>query len=263
MTRITSLDRIARPSAPCATPLSASSTSAVARSTWLESSDVAERLSTITLSGEPVSTRVASRPRASMSTPANTNTTSATPPTVSAVVRRRAQRLRQIYENGIRIMAGLSYRPQANDDRHPHDAVCGDGRGGEPGEEGRPDPQRHGEGRDVDHREEGRERLREPLHDREREQQPEHAARERDHERFAEHQAREVASRETERLQDRVLAGPLPHRHEDGVREHQEDDPDDHDGDHLQRRDDRRRHLDEALLEFALTLGLRGGARVH
>src|SRR5205823_14254130 len=98
----------------------------------------------MTLLGPPVSTRVASKPRASMSTPANTKTTSATPPMVSAVVRRRAQRLRQIYENGIRIMARLSHRPQADDDRHAHNAVCGDGRGGEPGEEGRPDPQRHG-----------------------------------------------------------------------------------------------------------------------
>src|SRR5437660_3700905 len=170
MTRTSSRDRSARPSAPRATPLSASSTSAVARSTWLESSDVAERLSTITLSGAPVSTRVASRPRASVGTPANTNTTSATPPTVSPVLRRRAQRLRQMYENGIRIMAGLSHRPQADDDRHAHDPVRGDGRGGEPGEERRPDPERHRDGRDVDHREESRERLREPFHDREREE---------------------------------------------------------------------------------------------
>src|SRR5947208_16118601 len=217
----------------------------------------------MTLSGEPVSMRAASRPRASMSTPANTNTTSATPPTVSAVVRRRAQRLRQIYENGIRIMAGLSHRPQADDDRHAHDAVGRDGRGGEPGEERRPEPERHGERRDIDYWEEGRERLREPFHDREREQQPEHPSRERDHERFAEHEARELASREAERLQDRVLAGPLPNRHDDRVGEDEKDDPDDHDRDHLQRRDDRRGHLDEALLEFALTLGLRGGARVH
>src|SRR2546425_968961 len=196
MTRIPSLDRIARPSAPSATPSWASSPSAVARSTWLESWDVAERLSTITLSGEPVSTRAASRPRASMSTPAKTNTTSATPPTVSAVVRRRAQRLRQIYENGIRIMAGLSHRPQADNDRRAQDAVCGDGRGGEPREEGRPDPQRHGDGRDVDHGEKSRERLREPFHDREREEQPEHASRERDHQRLAEDEARELAPRE-------------------------------------------------------------------
>src|SRR5437879_7893601 len=187
MTRTSSRDRSARPSAPRATPLSASSTSAVARSTWLESSDVAERRSTITLSGAPVSTRVASRPRASMSTPANTNTTSATPPTVSAVVRRRAQRLRQIYENGIRIRPGLSSGAQADDDRRAHDAVRGDGRGGEPGEEGRPDPQRHGDGRDVDHGEERRERLREPFHDREREEQPQHASAERDRQRLAEH----------------------------------------------------------------------------
>src|SRR3989442_1569639 len=71
---------------------------------------------------------------------------------------------------------------------------------------------------------------------------------------------RRRAPREAERLQDRVLAGPLPDRHDDRVGEDEKDDPDDHDGDHLQRRDDRRGHLDEALLEFALTLGLRGGA---
>src|SRR5438132_602468 len=113
----------------------------------------------------------------------------------------------------------LSYRPQADHDRHAHDAVCRDGRGGEPGEKGRPDPERHGEGRDVDHREEGRERLCEPFHDREREQQPEHPSRKRDHERFAEHETGKVPSREAERLQDRVLAGPLPDRHDDGVGE--------------------------------------------
>src|SRR5213594_3241744 len=168
MTRITSLDRIARPSAPCATPLSASSTSAVARSTWLESSDVAERLSTITLSGEPVSTRVASRPRASMSTPANTNTTRATPPTVSAVVRRRAQRLRQLYTNGMRAMSRLPHRPQAQHDGHADDAIGGDRGGCEPGQQGRAETQCDRERGDVDHREESRERLREPLDHRER-----------------------------------------------------------------------------------------------
>jgi len=36
------------------------------------------------------------------------------------------------------------------------------------------DPERHGEGATLIHREEGRERLCEPFHDREREQQPEH-----------------------------------------------------------------------------------------
>src|SRR2546422_491598 len=88
-------------------------------------------------------------------------------------------------------------------------------------------------------------------------------SRERDHKRFAEHETGEVPSREAERLQDRVLAGPLPDRHDDRVGEDQKDDPDDHDRDHLQRRDDRRRHLDETLLEFALTLGFRRRARVH
>jgi hypothetical protein len=69
-------------------------TAAWVRSTPLWISVCAERRMVTTLSGEPVSTRVARRPSVSISTVANTNTTSAMPPAVSVVVMRRVARLR-------------------------------------------------------------------------------------------------------------------------------------------------------------------------
>src|SRR5690348_10352817 len=176
ITTMSSLERSGRPSAASATSGCSSNRPAVSRSIWLTSSELAERRKTITLSGAPVSTRVACSPRASISTPANTNTTSATPPTVRSVVNRRAHRLRHTYEKGMLIMAGSSDHAQPVDDRRPDHAQGGQGTGHERSEHGCAEGQHDSERLDADHREESGQRHPETVHDREGEGQPNQAA---------------------------------------------------------------------------------------
>src|SRR5690349_5000496 len=263
ITTMSSLERSDRPSAAGATSGCSSNRPAVSRSIWLTSSELAERRSTITLSGAPVSTRVACNPRASISTPANTNTTSATPPTVRSVVNRRAHRLRHTYENGMLIMAGSSDHAQAVDDRRPDHAHGGQGPGHERGKDSRPERQRDREGLDADHGEEAWEREPEAVHDWEGERQPDHTADQANQQGLTDDENGDVAALEPQGLQHGVLSRALARGHHDRVRQHQQNDAHDHERDHLERRDDSGGHRHEPLLEFALALGLGGCPRVR
>src|SRR3989339_1259583 len=100
---ISSLAASLRPFCPIAISGWASTIDAWYLSIPLCTSVVEARRIMITLSYEPVSTRVLRSPSASMRMVAKTKTTSAIPEAVRIVVSRRVKRLRKVYDNGILI----------------------------------------------------------------------------------------------------------------------------------------------------------------
>src|SRR6056297_3066205 len=71
------------------------------RSMELCTSEVEDFLMTITLSSDPVSTRVFFKPSDNISKDAKTKTTNAMPPAVNTVVKRRVRRFLTLYKKGI------------------------------------------------------------------------------------------------------------------------------------------------------------------